>query len=92
LAEGENMGEEAQKIILDNIAEMRELVIENNAAIGEMRGEFREFKDHVIGRVERLEKKAGARGKHTTTIVSLLISSAALAVSVIVNFFKARGK
>jgi hypothetical protein len=86
------MGDETQKIILDSIAEMRELVIENNAAIGEMRGDFREFKRTVTDRVDRLEKKEGERGKNTATVLSLLISTGALAVSIVVNFLKHGGK
>jgi hypothetical protein len=85
------MGDETQKIIVDSIAELRELVIENNATIGEMRGEFREFKRNVIDRVDHLEKKEGERGKNTATILSLLISTGALAVSIVVNFFRHGG-
>jgi hypothetical protein len=86
------MGDETQKIIMDSIAEMRELMIENNAAIGEMRGEFREFKRNVTDRVDRLEKKEGERSKHAATVLSLLISTGALAISIIVNFFRPGGK
>jgi hypothetical protein len=82
------MGEETNKLLVDSISEMRELVIENNASIRELKGELREFKGHVMGRVERLEKKEGERGKNLATIVSLLISLGALAVSITVNFFK----
>jgi hypothetical protein len=35
-----------------------------------------------------LEKKEGERSKERISIVAVLISSAALAVSIIVNFFK----
>jgi hypothetical protein len=49
---------------------------------------MREFKEHVIGRVEKLEKKEGERSKERISIVAVLISSAALAVSIIVNFFR----
>jgi hypothetical protein len=82
------MSDETQKIILDNIAEMRELVIENNAAIGEMRGEFREFKDHLTGRVERLEKKEGQTDRERLSIVSILIALGALIKSVLSDFYK----
>jgi hypothetical protein len=37
------VGNETQKLLIDSVTEMRELVIENNAAIRELRGEFREF-------------------------------------------------
>jgi hypothetical protein len=58
----------------------------------ELKGEMKEFKEHVIERVQRLEKKEVERGKERLAVVSVLISSAALAVSVIVNFFKNGGK
>jgi hypothetical protein len=48
---------------------------------------MKEFKEHVIERVQRLEKKEGERGKERLAVISVLISSAALAISVIVNFF-----
>jgi uncharacterized protein (UPF0305 family) len=86
------MSEVTNKILVDSITEMRELVIENNASIREMKGEMKEFKEHVMGRVERLEKKEGEQSKNMATIVSLLISSGALAVSIIVNFFRHGGK
>ena len=54
----------------------------------ELKGELREFKIHVIGRVERLEKKEGERSKERMSLVSVLVASAALAVSIIVNFFR----
>jgi hypothetical protein len=75
-----------QEAIMNN--EDRKLIVETLAEMRELKGEMKEFKEHLIGRVERLEKKESEQGKHTTTILSLLISSAALAVSVIVNFFR----
>ena len=54
----------------------------------ELKGEMKEFKEHVIGRVTRLEKKETEQTKTIFSVLSLLISSAALAVSVIVNFIK----
>jgi ABC-type Fe3+ transport system permease subunit len=53
---------------------------------------MKEFKEHVIERVQRLEKKEGERSRERLTVISLLISGTALAVSVIVNFFKNGGK
>jgi peptide subunit release factor 1 (eRF1) len=55
-------------------------------------GELKEFKIHVIGRVEKLEKKEEERGKERISVFSILISAAALAISIIVNFFKQGGK
>jgi uncharacterized membrane protein (DUF106 family) len=72
--------------------EDRHLMVETLAEMRELKGEMKEFKEHVMGRVERLEKKEGERGKDRLALVSVLISSAALAVSVIVNFFRHGGK
>jgi hypothetical protein len=86
------MAEELQKYLMEGMKEIRELVTENNAEIREMKGELREFKEHVLGRVERLEKKEAEHTKKTASVLSLLISGTALAVSIIVNFFKNGGK
>ncbi|MFP3041738.1 hypothetical protein LQZ19_07935 [Treponema primitia] len=75
------MGEELQRLLVDTIAEMKEL-----------KGELREFKIHVMGRVEKLEKKEGEQSRNLFSTLSLLVSSAALAVSIIINFFKPGGK
>jgi hypothetical protein len=53
---------------------------------------MREFKEHVIGRVQSLEKKEGERGKQRISVLSILISAAALTVAIIANFFKSGGK
>jgi L-lactate utilization protein LutB len=72
--------------------EDRRLIVETLAEMKELKGEMKEFKEHVIERVSRLEKKEAERGKERLGVMSVLISSAALAVSVIVNFFKSGGK
>jgi len=72
--------------------EERRLIVETLAEMRELKGEMREFKEHVIGRVEKLEKKEGERGKERLSVISVLIASAALAVSIIVNFFRYGGK
>lgn len=74
---GGNMTNEDRRLIVETLGEMRQL-----------KGELKEFKEHVIGRVIRLEKKETEQTKTVLSVVSLLISSAALAVSVIVNFIK----
>ena len=69
----------------------RKLIVE---ALGEMRqlkGEMKEFKEHVIGRVQRLEKKEGERSKERISFLSLVIATAALGLSVIIHFFKNGG-
>jgi hypothetical protein len=70
----------------------RRLIVETLAEMKELKGEMKEFKGHVIERVQRLEKKEGERSRERLTVISLLISGTALAVSVIVNFFRNGGK
>jgi nitrogenase molybdenum-iron protein alpha/beta subunit len=70
----------------------RHLIVETLGEMRELKGEMKEFKEHVIERVQRLEKKEAERSRERLAVVSVLISSAALAVSVIVNFFKSGGK
>jgi hypothetical protein len=75
------MTDEEKRLFIESIAEMREL-----------KGELREFKIHLIGRVEKLEKKEAERSKERLTGLSVVIAFAALAVSIIVNFFRIGGK
>jgi L-lactate utilization protein LutB len=81
IAQGGTMTNEDRRLIIETLGEMREL-----------KGEMKEFKEHVIERVQRLEKKERERGKERLSVVSILISGTALAVSIIVNFFKSGGK
>jgi hypothetical protein len=78
--QGVNMTNDDRRLIVETLGEMRQL-----------QGEMKEFKEHVIGRVQRLEKKETERSKERISILSVVIASAALAVSIIVNFFKHRG-
>jgi len=71
--------------------EDRLLIVETLAEMKELKGEMKEFKEHVVWRVEKLEKKESERGKERISVISILISGAALAVSIIVNFFKHKG-
>jgi hypothetical protein len=82
------MGEETNKMLVDSIAEMRELVIENNAGIRELRGEFREFKAHVSERFRRDEERAGQRKRDRFTVMGIIISAGLLTVNIVVNFIK----
>ena len=66
----------------------RQLIVETLGEMRELKGEMKEFKEHVIGRVQRLEKKESERSKERLTVFSLLISGAALAITIIINFFK----
>jgi uncharacterized membrane protein (DUF106 family) len=79
--EGDYMTTDDRRLMVETLAEMKEL-----------KGEMKEFKEHVIGRVQRLEQKDGERSKQSISIIAVLISGAALAVSIIVNFFKNGGK
>jgi Sec-independent protein translocase protein TatA len=66
--------------------EDRRLIVETLGAMRELKGEMKEFKEHVIERVNRLEKKETEQAKKTVAVLSLLISGAALVVSIIVSF------
>jgi hypothetical protein len=79
--QGANMTKEDRQLIVETLGEMREL-----------KGEMREFKLHVIGRVEKLESKEGERKKDRYSFLAILISGAALAIYIVVNFFKNGGK
>jgi hypothetical protein len=78
--EGEKMTTEERLLIVETIAEMKEL-----------KGEMKEFKEHVIARVQKLEKRESERSKEAISLISILISGAALAVSIIINFFRNGG-
>ena len=70
----------------------RQLMVETLGEMRELKGEMKEFKEHVIGRVINLEKKESERSKERLSVMSILIAGAALAVSIIVNFFRHGGK
>jgi len=82
--------ETAQEASMTN--DDRRLIVETLGEMRQLKGEMKEFKEHVIGRVNSLEKKESERGKERLSLVSVLVASAALAVSIIVNFFKHGGK
>ena len=79
--QGTAMTNEDRRLMVETLGEMREL-----------KGEMKEFKEHVIGRVSRLEKKEGERSKERISVFSVIVAFAALAVSIIVNFFKHGGR
>jgi hypothetical protein len=70
----------------------RRLIVETLGEMRELKGEMKEFKEHVIGRVNRLEKKEAEQGKQRTSVISVCISAAALALSIIINLLKHGGK
>jgi len=76
---GANMTKEDRQLFVETLGEMREL-----------KGEMKEFKLHVIGRVEKLEKKEGERKRERYSVLALLISGAAVALTIIINFFKGK--
>jgi hypothetical protein len=75
------MTTEDRRLFLETIAEMREL-----------KGAMRELKEHIIGRVEKLERKEAERSKERISVISILISAGALAVAIVTNIFKNGGK
>ena len=66
----------------------RHLIVETLGEMRQLKGEMKEFREHVIGRVEKLEKKEGERGKERISVFSVCISAMALAISIIINFFR----
>jgi hypothetical protein len=80
------MAEELQKYLIEGMREIRELVTENNAEIRGLKGELREFKGHVLGRIEKLENNEGKRRRERSATISILIATGALLVNVIGKF------
>jgi hypothetical protein len=80
------MAEELQKYLMDGMKEIRELVTENNAEIRELKGELKEFKKHVLGRVEKLENGEGRRRNERYSTISILIATGALLVNIVSKF------
>jgi uncharacterized membrane protein len=72
--------------------EDRRLIVETLSEMKELKGEMREFKKHVIERVEQLEKREAERRKEWISIISILISAVALGVSIYCNLVKPGGK
>jgi uncharacterized protein with von Willebrand factor type A (vWA) domain len=71
--------------------EDRRLLVENLAEMRELKGELKEFKLHVMGRVERLEKTDAERRTDLRATMSVIISGAALLISIIANIIRVRG-
>jgi uncharacterized membrane protein (DUF106 family) len=77
---GAKMTNDDRRLIVETLGEMREL-----------KGEMKEFKEHVVERVQRLEKKEAERSKERLSVISILISGMALTINLIINFFKNGG-
>ena len=75
------MSNEDRRLLVETLGEMRQL-----------KGEMIEFREHVIGRVEKLEKRETERSKEHISVISILISAGALAVAIVTNFFRHGGK
>ena len=72
--------------------EDRRLMVETISEIKELKGEMREFKEHVIGRVQKLETKEAERGKNNISIISLIIASLSVLFNFLFNFIKHGGR
>jgi len=81
MAGGNTMTSEDRKLIVETLGEMREL-----------KGEMKEFKEHVIGRVQKLETKEAERGKNNISIISLIIASLSVLFNFLFNFIKHGGR
>ena len=66
----------------------RRLLVETLSEMKELKGEMKEFKEQVMGRVAALEKKEGERHKERLALAGVFISTAALLVSIVVNVLK----
>jgi hypothetical protein len=71
-----------QDTLMETNGELRQLTAE----FREHRGEFKEFKQHVMGRVEKLESNEEKRRRGFSTVISILIASGALLVNIISRF------
>jgi len=70
----------------------KRLFIENIQKMGELIGELKEFKVHVLGRIDKLERKEAERSKERISVISILISAGALAVAIFTNIFRHGGE
>ena len=75
----------------DMTNEDRRLIVETLGEMRELKGEMKEFREHVIGRVEKLETKDAERSRERISVISILISAAALCVAIIAKFFRNGG-
>jgi hypothetical protein len=71
------MDDDDRRLFVDSIAEMRGL-----------KAELREFKEHVMGRIVRLERNEGKRGQFTVSVLGVLIAAGVLLLSILARFSK----
>jgi hypothetical protein len=69
------MNDDDRRLFIESISEMREL-----------KGQLQEFKEHVIGRIARLECREGKRGQAVIATVSVIIAACALLFSCFSRF------
>jgi hypothetical protein len=72
--------------------EDRRLIVETLGEMRQLKGEMKEFKEHVIGRVQTLEKKDGERNGNIKATLALILSTGMLAMNFIANFLTHGGK
>ena len=72
--------------------EDRKLIVETLGEMRELKGEMKDFKEHVIGRVQKLEIKEAERGKNNISIISLIIASLSVLFNFLFNFIKHGGR
>ena len=70
----------------------RQLIVETLGEMRQLKGEMKEFKEHVIGRVQKLETKEAERGKNNISVISLIIASLSVLVNLVFNLFKHGGR
>jgi uncharacterized protein YkvS len=80
--------EKVQDTLMETNRELRQLTAE----FREHRGEFKEFKQHVMGRVEKLEKNEGERSGKIKSTIGIVLSAIAIGITIIINLFKHGGK
>ena len=71
------MNDDDRRLFVDSIAEMRGL-----------KSELREFKEHVIGRLARLERNEGKRGQFTVSVLGVLIAAGVLLITIFTRCVK----
>jgi len=54
--------------------EDRKLLVETLAEMKELKGEMKEFKEHVIGRVVKLENKEAARNRERVAVIGAIVA------------------
>lgn len=63
--------------------EDRRLFVESIAAMRELKAELREFKEHILERIKRLERNETKRHQTVVSTLSVVIAAGALIVALI---------